>query len=54
MNSFEIGLLRKVSDSTGVPALRPNSCIRDLYMHPLSGTESVNDMAWTPEVQLPR
>ena len=49
--SFEINFLRTVSGGTGVPILRPSLRVGGCYIHSLSGTVSVNDMAWTQEGQ---
>ena len=32
-----------------MPVLRPSPGVRGCYIHPLSGTVSVNDLAWAQE-----
>ena len=38
-----------VLDDMGVPVLRSSPCVGGWIMHPLSGTDAVNGLAWTRE-----
>ena len=49
--SFKMDFPRIVSSGTGVPVLRPSLRVGGCYIHPLSGTVSVNDTAWAQEGQ---
>lgn len=49
--SFEMRFSRTVPDDTSVPVLHPSSSVGGWTLHLLSGTISVNDMAWALEGQ---
>ena len=49
--SFELEFSITVLGDTGVPVLRPSPHVGGCYIHPLSGTVSVNDTTWTREGQ---
>ena len=51
--SFEKGFSRTILDSTSVPTFCPSPSVGGWYIHPLSGTMFVNDMAWTREGMCP-